>query len=181
MLLEHYRIVFVAVGLIGILLFTAPTIGFLVKPPAGEQFSELYILGPNHMLKDIPFIVKTGVTYSVYLGIGNQMGFSSYYTCFVKLRNETESFPNATLGEPSSLPALYQYNSFIQTGENWETSLTFQVNKLTITNGASHLSSITINGIDFSVDKESTLNSDKTGYYYSLFVELWIFNSTSNT
>jgi hypothetical protein len=178
--LDNYRIIFVVVGLIGILLFAAPTIGVLVKPPAGEQFSELYLLGPDHLLKNIPFIIKTGATYTVYLGVGNQMGVSSYYTCFVKLRNETEALPNQTLASPSSLPALYEFNSFIQTCENWETSLTFQVNKLTITDGTSHLSSITINGIDFSLDKESTFSSEKAGYYYSLFIELWIFNSTSN-
>jgi len=39
-------------------------------------------------------------------------------------------------------------------------------------------SSITINGIDLSVNQTSAWNSDKAGYYYDLFVELWIFNST---
>ena len=64
------------------------------------------------------------------------------------------SLPNATLGMPSPLPALYEYNSFIKDGETWEAPLTFQVNKLTFTDGMSHLSSITINGIDFSVNKD---------------------------
>jgi hypothetical protein len=163
------------------LLFATPTISFLVKPPAGQQFSQLYVLGPNHLLKDIPFNIKAGVTYSVYLGVGNQMGSSSYYTLFVKFRNENELLPNATLGVPSPLSALYEYNSFIKNGETWETSLTFQFNGLAFHGATSYVSSITINGIDFSVNKESAWNSGKAGYYYSIFVELWIFNSTSST
>jgi hypothetical protein len=152
---------------------------FLIKPPVGQQFSELYIFGPNHTLGDIPFNIKAGVTYSVYLGVGNQMGSSSYYTCFVKLRNETEVFPNSTLGTPSILPVLYEYNSFIKDGERWEVQLTFQVNELTFFDGVSQISSITLNGLDFTVNKVSEWNSNKTGYYYNLFVELWKFNPAS--
>jgi len=166
------------VGLIGVLLFASPTIGILVNSPVGEQFSGLYILGPNHKLQDIPFNIKVGVPYSVYLGLHNEMGSSSYYTCFVKIRNETDLLPNATLGTSSTVPKLYEYNSFIANRENWEKPLTFQVNELTITNGASRISSITINGLIYSVNKESEWSSDKTGYYYNLFVELWIYNST---
>ena len=161
------------------MLFASPTIGLLVKAPAGETFSELYILGPNHVIENIPFNIKADVKYSVYLGVGNHMGSSSYYTCFVKLRNEAEVLPNSTLGTPSPLPALYEYNAFIEDGQTWEAPLTFQVNKLTFSDGRSQLLSIIINGIEFTVNKTSAWNSDKTGYYYSLFVELWIFNSTS--
>ena len=177
--LEDCKLVFVAVGLIGVLLICTPAIIGAISPPGSEQFSELYILGSNHMLDGIPFNVKAGVTYSVYLGVGNQMGLSSYYTCFVKLRNETEPLPNITLGTPSPLPSLFEYKSILSEGETWEVPLTFQVNKLTFVNGMSHLSSIVINGMEFSVSKESAWNSDKAGYYYSLFVELWVFNSTS--
>jgi hypothetical protein len=178
MQLENIRIIFITIGLIGILLFASPTISLLVKPPADEEFSELYILGPNHTLDYIPFNIKADVTYLVYLGVGNDMGSSCYYTCFVKIGNETALLPNATLGAPSSLPALYEYKSFISDRGTWEAPLTFRVTELTFTNGASQLSNITINGIDFSVNQTSAWNSDKAGYYYNLFVELWIFNST---
>ena len=166
------------IGLIGILLFASPSIAIFVKPPVGEQFSGIYILGSNHKLQDIPFNIKVGIPYSVYLGLYNEMGSSSYYTCFVKIRNETDSLPNAKLGTSNTVPKLYEYNLFIENGENWESPLTFKVNKLTITDGTTRLSSITINGITYSVNKESEWNSDKTGYYYSLLVELWIYNST---
>ncbi|MCW4003146.1 MAG: DUF1616 domain-containing protein [Candidatus Bathyarchaeota archaeon] len=166
--------------MIGVLLFSWPTIGLVVKPPEGEVFSELYILGSNHMFDDIPFNVKAGVTYSIYLGVGNHMGSSCYYTCFVKLRNETEPLPNTKSGTPSSLPVLYEFKSFIKNDEYWESPLTFKVNHLVFANGVSYLSGITINEQDFQVSTISAWNTNKTGYYYSLFVELWIYNSTSN-
>jgi hypothetical protein len=167
--------------LIAVLLFSWPTIGLVIKPPVGEAFSELYILGPNHTFDDIPFNIKADVTYSVYLGVGNHMGSSCYYTCFVKLRNETEPLPNVTLGKPSSLPVLYEFKSLIEDEEYWETPLTFKINDLVFANDVSYLSGITINGQDFQVNTSSAWNTNKTGYYYGLFVELWIFNSISGS
>jgi hypothetical protein len=176
--LENIRIIFITIGLIGVLLFASPTISLLVKPPAGQEFSELYILGSNHTFENIPFNIKADVTYSVYLGVVNHLGSSCYYTCFVKMGNETELLPNATLGAPSSLSARYEYKSFISDGATWEAPLTFRVNELTFTDETSQLYSITINGLEFPVNQTSAWDSDKTGYYYNFFVELWIFNST---
>jgi uncharacterized membrane protein len=181
MKLEDYKIVFIAVGLIGVLLFASPTIGLFLKLPAGEAFSELYILGPEHMVDDIPFNIRANVSYLVYLGVGNQMGSSEYYTCYVKLRNLSEPLPNSTLGTPSSLPVLYEFKAFIQDGQTWETPLTFKVNSLNFSNKESQIQSITINGDEFAVNKTAVWNAENKGYYYDFFIELWIFNSPSET
>ncbi len=170
--------VFIAVTLIGILIFASPTLALIITAPVGEQFSELYMLGPNHTFDDIPFNVKVGVEYSVYLGVGNHMGQSSYYTCIVKFRNETEPLPNTQLGTPSPLLGLYEFNTFIQDEQSWETPLTFKVNDFNFSEGKSQISSVSINGLDFPVNEASMWNSNRTGYYYGLFVELWLFNST---
>ncbi len=168
-----------AVGLIGILLFASPTIGLLIKPPSGQHFSELYILGPNHLMGDNPFNIKSGVNYSVYLGIVNHLGSSSYYTSSVKLGNETQPLPNSTLGTPSPLPVLYQYKSFLSDGTTWEAPLTFQVNAISFNQGIAKISNIVINGIEVPIEQASVWNTAKSGYYYNLFVELWLYNSTS--
>jgi uncharacterized membrane protein len=157
-----------------------PSLGLVVQPPAGEAFSELYILGPNHTLDDIPFNVKSGATYLLYLGVGNHLGSSSYYRCSVKVRNETGPLPDTVLGIPSPLPTLYEYKFFLRDETYWETPLTFTVNELTLINGVSYLSSVTINGKEVQVNQYSAWNSNKTGYYYGLFVELWNFNADSN-
>jgi len=181
MKLENARIIFVTIGLIGVLLFASPTIVLLLKPPAGQEFTELYILGPNHTFDYIPFNIKANVTYLVYLGIGNNVGSPCYYTCFVKIGNETQFLPNATLGTASPLPALYEYKSFVGKGGTWEAPLTFQVNNLAFTNGECQLSGMTINGVDYPVSIASAWNSNATGFFYNLFVELWIYNSTLGT
>ena len=177
MKLEDYKLIFVTVGLIGLLLFASPTLGLVLKMPASEAFSELYILGPEHMLEDIPFNVRANVSYLVYLGVGNQMGSSAYYTCYVKLRNTSEPLPNATLGTPSPLPALYEFKPFIKDGQTWETPLTFKVNSLSLSSNESLLQSITINDKEFAVNKTATWNAESSGYYYDLFIELWAYNA----
>ncbi|MGA3061118.1 MAG: DUF1616 domain-containing protein [Candidatus Bathyarchaeia archaeon] len=165
-------------GLIGVLLFALPSISLFVKPPSEQEFSEIYILGPNHTFDNIPFTIETDVNYSVYLGIVNHMGSSCYYTALVKMANDSGSLPDATLGTPSLLPTLYEFNTFLSDGGTWEEPLTFQLNGLNFTDGASQLSSLTINGVEFPLNQTSTWDSGNSGYYYHLFVELWIFNST---
>ena len=138
-----------------VLLFAFPTISHFVKAPSGQGFSEIYILGSNHTFENIPFDVKANVTYSVYLGVVNHLGSASFYTCFVKIANETESLPNQTLETPSTLPPLYEFNTLLGDGGTWEVPLTFQVNELTFNGGTSLLNSVTINGVDFPVNQPS--------------------------
>jgi hypothetical protein len=142
-----------------------------------EEFSELYILGPNHTLDNIPFNIKAGVIYTIYLGVANHVGSSGYYILFVNLRNETAPLSNSTFRTPNT-SALYEYAFFIQNGRNWGAPLVFEFKNSTFTNGVSYLSTITINGLDFEVNESSVWNSAKNVYYYGLIMELWLFNST---
>jgi hypothetical protein len=181
MQIKHYQIIFAAVALIGTLLFASPSIAVLVEPSHGQPFSVIYILGPDHIFDNIPFNVKAGVTYSVYLGVVNHMDSSSYYTCLVKLSSENDSFPNQTLGTPSSLPSLFEYKTFIAQDGTWEVPLTFQLDNLVFANNEAQLSGITINGVDLPINKVFPLDSSQSGYFCNLNVELWIFNSTLGT
>jgi hypothetical protein len=176
--LEGLKLVFIVVGLIGILLIASPVIAPAIHLPNEQQFSDLYLLGPNNTTSSYPSSVKANVPYLVYLGVSNNMGSSCYYTCYVKVGSKDSHLPNATLETPSALPALYEYKTFISNEETWESSLKFQINEMTINNRTSHLSSITVNGVESSVNQTSAWNSTKAGYYYYLFVELWVFNST---
>jgi hypothetical protein len=177
--LEEMKLILVAVGLIGVLLFASPTLSLLIKPPIGQQFAEIYILGSNHTFDNIPFNIKAGIQYSVYLGIVNNMDASSYYTYYVKLANETQ-LPSSTSGQPSSLSPLFESKVFLPPGQGFETPLTFQVNNATVANGVCNLNDISINGLDSQINKATSWNADKTGFYYNLFVELWIYNASSS-
>jgi len=178
MQLKDYRILFITVALIGILIFASPTLAVFIKAPDGQQFSVIYLLGQNHTLDNLPFNVQAGVVYSVYLGVTNSMVSSNYYTCSVKLASQNDPLPDPTLGTPSSLPTLYEYKTFIASGGTWEAPLTFEINNINFANGTSTLSDISINGLDYTVNKISVWDSSRSEYYYNLIVELSLYNST---
>ena len=181
MKLEGYKLVFVAVGLIGVLLIATPALAGAIRLPGGEQFSELYLLGPNQMAANYPSNIAVGQNYSVYVGVGNQLGSSAYYVLYVKLGNETDQMPNDTLGTPSSLPPLYEYRFSIQNSMNWESLLTFSVSNASISGNNSQINTLQINGVAFNVDKPAMWDSNSTTFTYQLFFELWIYNIQSSS
>jgi uncharacterized membrane protein len=176
--LERYKLLFIAVSLIGILLFAAPSFGLLFKSTNTEKFSILYILGPNNVMRDIPFNIKAGVEYKINLGVENHVGSSAYYVCDIKFGNRDDALPNTTLGISSPLPIIYEYKQFILDGKYWEAPLTFKIDAAHFYESKSTISSITINGIEYEINKESLWDSNRKGFYYNLIVELWLFNST---
>jgi uncharacterized membrane protein len=180
MTLNEYRTLFVAVTLALILVAASPTLGFVLTFPGGERFSELWVLGPGHMAEDYPFNVKVNEAYKVFVGVGNNIGSSSYYMVYVKFRNQTEPMPNSTAGTPSSLPALYEYRMFIHDGETWEAPLTFSFRQVSFFENRSLVEALTINDVTFGVDKLASWDLNGTGYYFQLFFELWIYNTESN-
>jgi len=180
MTLDEYRTLFIAITMVSILIAASPTLGFVLTFPSGERFSELWVLGPEHMAEDYPFNVKANETYKVFLGVGNHMGSSCYYGVYVKFRNQTEPLPNSTAGTPSSLPVLYEYRIFVKDGETWETPLTFSFSNVSFVGNSSLVETLTVNDVSFRVDKMASWNANSTGCYYQVFIELWIYNVESN-
>jgi hypothetical protein len=180
MKLEDYKVVFAAVGIIGVLALASPALSLVLHLPGGEKFSELWVLGPLHTAEDYPFNVTAGVNYLIYVGVGNHMGSSAYYVMYVKFRNETEPLPNSTSGTPSPLAPLYEYRVFLRDNGSSEFPLTFSFSNVFFSENQSTVGSITINGIQSSVDKTVSWDAANHGYYYELFTELWIYNSTSD-
>lgn len=158
----------ICLGLIAI----TPILSLLIRFPSGERFSEIWILGSDHMAEDYPFNIVRNDTYTLYVGVCNHMGESMYYVVYVKFRNQTEPLPNITEGTPSSLPAIHEYRFVISDGEVWETKVTFSFDF----DNASLVKSITIDNRTITVNKYSLWDSENKGYYYQLFFELWIYN-----
>jgi uncharacterized membrane protein len=175
--LEDYKVIFASAGLIGILLFASPTLSLVLHLPGGERFSELWILGPGRMAEDYPFNVKADENYMIYVGVGNHMGSSAYYVVHVKFRNQSEPLPNATAGTPSPLQTLYEYRVIVQDGGTWEAPLTFSFSNVSFFEDKSLVKYLTINGISYSIDKSALWDSENKGYFYQLFIELWIYNA----
>jgi len=170
--LDDYRRVFMAVGLIAVIIFSVPSAMMFVHLPGGERFSELYVLGPSHMADGYPSSVSAGVEYSVYLGVVNHMGNSAYYGVYVKFRNASESLPNTRAG-------LYNYSVFLSDGQTWERPLNFSFGDVHA-RGAS-VGFMDINGAPVNVNKTAVWDNVNSGFFYQVFVELWIFNATSNS
>ena len=148
--------------------------------PSGEGFSELYMLDKNQMTEDYPFNVSENEVYSVFLAVGNHMGYPNYYILSVKFKNQTEPLPKATADLPSSLSPLYEYRIFVGDDATNKVPLTFSLAGVTFSNGTCSVQNIVVNGYSFIVNKAVSWNPDKKGYYFQLFVELWTCNSASN-
>ena len=178
--LADFKHLFMAVGLIGVIVFSVPSALVFVHLPAGEKFSELYVLGPGHMAEGYPFNVNASGDYSVFLGVVNDLGRSAYYEAVVKLRNATEPLPNATSGVPSLLPALYSYEVFLSDGQAWEEPLVFRFDDVAFGVNVSSVGKIRVNEAWTNVNETAVWNNENSGYYYQVFVELWLYNATGN-
>lgn len=177
MKLDDYKLIFLTVGLIGILLIASPVLADIISPQRGEPFSQLYLLGPEHRAENYPFNVKVGESYFVYLGVANHMESSVYYKVCLKFRNQTEPRPDNTLGIPSSLDSLYEYKFALADGQVLERMVPFSIDSASVSGNVCRVNSLNLNGRVFSVNKPSVWNANTTVFYYQLFFELWIYSS----
>lgn len=179
--IAEYRYVFMAAGLIGVILFSVPSALLVVRLPGGEQFSDLYVLGPGHMAEGYPFNVSADSDYSVYLYVEDHLSSAAYYEVVLKFRNSSESLPNTTSGVASPLPALYRYDVFLMDGQTWEGALSFSFSDVTFGMNVSSVGRIRINNVWVNVNESALWDDVNNGYFYQVFAELWLYNATSNS
>jgi uncharacterized membrane protein len=173
--LEDYQTVF-TVTILGLILVAAsPTIS-LYLPSGGEQFSELWVLGPDHMAEDYPFNVVIDEEYRVFVGVSCHMGKSTYYMVYVKFRNQTQPLSNASASVPSSLPPLYEFQVFIEDGRIWETQLNFTILDVSVGTNSTLVGHLAVNDVVFEVNCTATWDSEYEGFFYQLFFELWMYD-----
>ena len=160
------------------LIILSPTLAMFIPFPSGEQFSELWILGPERMLEGYPFNVSEAESYKVYLGVGNQMGDLGYYRVIVKFRNESEPLPNSTAGVPSSLEPVFEYDVFLRNNETWERELSFSFGDVSFEGDVCRVSKVLIGDYAVDVSKTAVWNETSSMFSYQLFFELWLYNAT---
>lgn len=177
--LKVYGIAFCVVSLAGSLAIVSSALAFVLPSREAEKFSELYILDPGHMTVDYPFSVRAEETRLVHLGVSNYMGSSAYYDVVVKLRNQSEPLSNVTAGTPSPLPSLYEYRVFLQPGERWEAPLVFSFSGVSFSEELSLVGNFVVNDVLFTVGKSASWDEENKGYYYQVFIELWIYDTES--
>ena len=177
---ENYKLVFAAVSLIGNLVIASPIISMFL-PSQGEQFSELYLLDPEHMTGDYPLNIKTGQSYTVYVGVVNNLGTSAYYALYVKLRNQTDPRPSPETGTPSPVQPLYEYRFSMKNEEKWEKPLTFSALDASISAEQSVIRQLMINDVKFDVEKPSLWSPDSSVFFYQLVLELWLYDENAGS
>lgn len=178
--LQACRNLLLAACLIALLLAALPAVSVLVTfPKTTERFSELWLLGPDHMAENYPLNVAVGESKAVYLGIGNHMDSSTYYAVYVKFRNQTQPLPDETTSTPSSLPNLYEIRVFIQDGQTWEKLITFSILEASQSGTTSFVNRLVINDRTVWTNSSASLDPERDSFYYQLFFELWIYDTFS--
>jgi hypothetical protein len=168
-----------------VLLVASPALSRLLVLPRTEFFSELWILGPNHMAKDYPYNIVSGQNYSIFVGVANHLGYAAYYLVEIKFRNSSQSAPydfgplsNRT---PSTLPSLYNLTAFVADEGNWEVPLTFSFDYVNATFSTLQMHSLNLNNVESSLSGYSISWSSQTRTFAGfLFFELWIYNRTTS-
>jgi hypothetical protein len=179
---QDYRSIFVVGSLSLMLLAASPALSlFIALPRSGEHFSELWLLGPDHMAEDYPFNVKIGESYKVYLGLANHMGEAKYYAVYLKFRNQTQPLPNATSSMPSPLLAFSELRALATEGETWEKPIVLSILQASSSGNSSSIDRLEINGYDSWVNTTAIWDSENNGFYYELFFELWLYNVSSQS
>lgn len=180
--IEEYRSLFMTGSLILVLIAAVPTLGLFIRiPDSSEKFSELWLLGPMRKAEGYPFNVQVNESYLVYVGVANRLGRSVYYRVCVKLRNQTQQLPTASNSSPSILPSTYEFDMLVRDNEVREEPLNFVILEVSTYNNTALLKRLRINGITFQVDTFSKWDKEKSGFYYQLFLELWLYDMASQS
>jgi hypothetical protein len=181
---RDYQVLFLVVVAVSALLVASPALSRLLVWPRTEFFTELWILGPNHMAEDYPYNVSRYENYSIYLGLGNHLGYCAYYLVEVKFRNESQpepiSFGPIENRTPSSLPSLFNITAFVADQQVWEKQLSFSFDYgyKPLLSGIDYRN-MEFNGVTLSLDQYSSAwNSTRSEFPGELLFEAWIYNTT---
>jgi hypothetical protein len=174
--LEEYRTLFMVATLGLALVAASPALGVVLPEVGSERFSEFWLLGPNHMIGDYPSNVVSGEVYNVFLGVENHMGGSEYYRVYVKFGSGSEFLPDIDGGVPSVLSPLYEWQFFVGDGGVWESAVTFGFEDVVVEGDVLSVGGVVVDGEGFPVDVSVVWDSEKGGYFFVLFFELWCYD-----
>jgi len=183
MSLGEYRVLFLVVTGILALVVASPALSRLLVYPRTEFFTELWILDVSHRAENYPFNITCNQNYSVFLGIGNRLGYCAYYVVQVKFRNQSQPAPTSfgSIEErvPSSLPALFNVTAFVEDEGVWEVPLTFSLdygfNEALM---QVEFASLNVNGVVVDLDGQVIVWDAVKGEFRGfLFFEVWLYDA----
>ena len=182
--IREYGVLFWTVVGVLALLVASPVLSRVLVYPRTEFFTELWILDANRKAENYPFNITRNQNHSVFLGIGNRLGYCAYYVVQVKFRNQTQPAPTSfgPIEErvPSSLPSLFNVSAFVADEQVLELPLTFSLN-YSYNDVLSRIEfySLTLNNVLLNLtDCTATWDSGRNEFMGNLFFEAWIYNAT---
>ena len=178
--LDDYRLLFIVITLGLALIFATPLISVLFNLENRlENYSEFWLLGTNHMASDYPFNIGENKEYKIFLGLDNHNGNSEYYMVCVKFSNSTEFLPDVNDTISSNLPCLYEYRFFVSDDAVWESDVSFEFEDIRVEEDTLFVENITFNNVYIPFTASGLWNSEKEGYFFELFFELWHYDVES--
>lgn len=187
MSIKDYGLLYwVVVGVLA-LLVASPFLSRVLVYPRTEFFTELWILDANHRAEDYPFNITKNNNYTIYLGIGNHLGYCAYYMVQVKFRNQTQSAPTSfgpiENRAPSNLTSLFNITAFVADKQVWEMPVTFSFEySYDATLSRVEFSGLRLNGAWLNMaDYTIFWDSEKGEFRGFLFFELWLYNASVNS
>jgi uncharacterized membrane protein len=179
------RTLFFVIALVLALVVASPTIAMFMPPLSNsEKLSELWLLDSNHATEDFPFNASAGDMYSVFVGVANRMGSSEDYKVYVKFRNINQSAPDSKNGVASSLSPLMEYPFSVEADEIWESPVNFGFDAITedfgnttaVNDNVLSVNEVIVDGVTFPLNVSTTWDSERKGYFFQLFFELWRYD-----
>jgi len=174
------------VGVLALLVASSFLSRVLVYPRT-EFFTELWILDENHRAENYPYNITRNQNYTIYLGIGNRLGYCAYYMVQVKFRNQSQPAPTS-FGPiesrlSSSLPSLFNMTAFVADEQVLETPITFSFNYTwDELFSRVELCGLRLNGVQLNISNCTlSWDADKKAFRGFLFFELWLYNADTNS
>lgn len=163
------------------LVILSPTLFEAFPFPEGDHFTELWLLGENHMIESGDFFVTTNNSYSVHLGVLNNMRDLEFYKICVKFRTQSDPLPDRLNELPSPLEPLFEYYLFLENNEIGEKEFRFSFENILFEEKDLRILELSINGYDVGMDKIVIWDEKSNGLYCQFFFELWIYNSKTSS
>jgi len=180
---REYGVLFWTIVAVLALLVASPALGRLLVYPRTDFLTELWLLDANGETEDYPFNVTAGGEYSVFLGVGNRLGYCAYYVVQVKFRNQSQLAPSSfgPIEErvPSNLSLLFSVRAFVADEGVWEAPLTFSFDYgFNESLMRVEFSSLNVNGVAVDLAGQvivwDAVNGEFRGF---LFFEVWLYDS----
>ena len=181
--LKSYRDLFIVITLVLTLVAASPVLATVISfQSSSDQFTELWLLGPDRVAGNFPFDVSADEMYTLFVNVVNNMHGTEYYLMQVKFRSIDQLIAeNVASSTPSSISPLYEFRFSIADKDVWESTVNFSFNDVSFVEDTATVGNLVVNGITFPIDSSTTWDSEANSFFFQLFFELWRYNVDLNS